>query len=238
MAVVRSIPTIQAHRRARWFALGLLAGAGMATMLASEIALFDEFRPDWRAQWREQRLFSRPTVYRVVQEGEKPVLHAMSNEANSCLLREVDLRTPKLTQLRWRWKVRTPLVGNTSERERHGDDFAARVVVVFETSVLPLRTRAINYVWAAHLPRETTFPSPYSSNVAMIVLQSGAEHAAGLWRSETRDVVADYRRFFGREPERISAVGLFVDTDNTKGVAEAWFSDFVLTSGDPQGRRE
>jgi hypothetical protein len=237
MAVLRFIPTIPAHRRACWFTLGILAGVGIAAMRASEIALFDEFRPDWRAQWREQRLFSKPTVYRVVEEGGNPVLHAVSNGANSCLLREVDLRTPSAAHLHWRWKVRTPLVGNLHEQERRGDDFAARVVVVFETSVLPLRTRAINYVWAAHVPRGTTFPSPYSSNVAMIVLQSGAEHA-GQWRSETRDVVADYRRFFGREPERISAVGLFVDTDNTKAAAEAWFADFVLASGDPPRRRE
>ena len=237
MTEVHTIPPSPGHGRARWFRLGVFAGFSVARMFAGEIVLFDVFRPDWRAQWQEHRLFSKPTEYRVVHEGETPVLQAQSNAANSCLLRAVDLRTPQAAHLQWRWKIRAPLVGNTRERERRGDDFAARVVVVFEKSVLPLRTRAINYVWAAHLPRETVFPNPYSSNVAMIVLQSGGEHA-GVWRSETRDVVADYRRFFGQEPERISAVGLFVDTDNTKSNAEAWFADFILSAEAPPRRRE
>ncbi len=237
MSLLHSIATNPAHRGARWLAQGILAGIGAAALPAAEVVLFDGFRPDWRAHWQEQRLFARPTHYRVVQERETPVLQALSNGANSCLLRAVDLRTPDAAHLHWRWKILRPLVENVHERERRGDDFAARVVVIFETSVLPLRTRAINYVWAAHVPRETMFPSPYSSNVAMIVLQSGEAHA-GVWRSETREVVGDYRRFFGRAPERISAVGLFVDTDNTKAAAEAWFADFVLTSERPQSPRE
>jgi hypothetical protein len=63
----------------------------------------------------------------------------------------------------------------------------------------------------------------------MIVLQSGPQHA-GQWRAETRNVVDDYQRFFGRAPERISAVGLVVDTDNTTGNAEAWFADFIISA--------
>jgi hypothetical protein len=206
-------------------------------MRADEIVLFDEFRPGWRAPWKEQRLFAKPTVYEVVQDGEKPVLQAVSRAANSCMLREVSIRLPEAAELRWRWKVRRTLAENIHERERRGDDFSARIVVVFETSVLPLLTRAINYVWAAHVPEGASFPSPYSSNVAMIVLQSGERHA-GQWRIETRDVVADYRRFFGRAPGRISAVGVLVDTDNTDLVAEGWFADLVLDAKPPNTSRE
>lgn len=200
----------------------------MADVRSDEISLFDDFRPGWREQWREQRLFAKATAYSVVQEGAALVLHAVSHASNSCLLRETSIHAPDAVQLRWRWKVRRPLLENTRERERGGDDFVARVVVVFETSAFPLRTRAINYVWAAHLPPGSTFRSPYSANVAMIVLQS-REKDAGQWRAETRNVVNDYKRFFGRAPERISAVGLLVDTDNTKSTAEAWFADFILS---------
>lgn len=222
------------RRLALW---GFLFGSGFAEMGAGEIALFDDFRPGWRTRWREQRLFANPTIYQVVQDEEKRVLHAVSKAANSCLLREIFLRNPEAAQLRWRWKVRRPLIENFHERERRGDDYAARVVVIFEPSALPLRTRAINYVWAANAPRDISFASPYSANVAMIVLRSGEPHA-GAWQIETRNVVDDYRRFFGRAPERISAVGMFVDTDNTKATAEAWFADFVFTFSGKEHRRE
>jgi hypothetical protein len=238
MAELHSPAKIEPRRWSRQIALcAFFCAAGWAEIREGEIVLFDEFRPDWRAQWREQRLFAKPTVYQVVQDGEKPVLQAVSRAANSCLLREVSIRLAEAAELSWRWKVRRTLVENIHERERRGDDFAARIVVVFETSVLPLRTRAINYVWAAHVPRDTTFPSPYSSNVAMIVLQSGERHA-GQWRTEKRDVVDDYRRFFGRAPERISAVGVLADTDNTDRAAEAWFADLVLDGKPSKTSRE
>lgn len=171
----------------------------------------------------------RPTVFRLVDDAGRSVLQAESRQANSGLVRELAIARPEAAVLRWRWKVRQPLVANTEERRRRGDDFAARVAVVFETSVNPLRTRAINYVWAAHLPVEECFPSPYTGNVAMIVLQSGVD-SGGVWREESRDLLADYRRFFGRDPELVRAVGVMSDTDNTGLEAEAWFADLVLVS--------
>lgn len=128
-------------------------------------------------------------------------------------------------------------MGITAEHERRGDDFAARVMVVFETSPLPLRTRAINYVWAAHEPVGAVFPNPYSSNVAMLVLRSGNAHARE-WQIESRDVIEDYRRFFGKSPDRISAVAVLVDTDNTDRVAEAWFAELMLYSESLRAARE
>ena len=205
--------------------------------MADEMRLFDDFKPEWRRQWKDQRFFSKPSVYSVVHEGEKPVLHAVSNAANSCLLREVVVDSPTRAQLSWRWKVSEPLNGNTAERERRGDDFAARVMVVFETSPLPLRTRAINYVWAAHEPAGAVYPNPYSSNVAMVVLRSGDAHAR-KWQAESRDVIADYQRFFGKSAGRISAVAVLADTDNTDRLAEAWFADLVLDFTAPGSARE
>lgn len=189
--------------------------------------LFDGFSPGWRAEWREQRLFAKPTRYDVVTEAGQPVLHAVSRAANAGLLREVTRLAPAEARLRWRWKVRASLAANTRERERAGDDYAARVFVVFENSINPFRTRAINYVWAASEKTGSVFASPYAKNVAIIVLRSG-DAEAGAWQAEQRDVLADYRAFFGAPPTKISAVAVSADTDNTESTAEAWFSDLVL----------
>ena len=194
--------------------------------------LFDGFAPGWRAHWQEQRLFSRPTHYEPVRDGEQLVLHARSHAANAGLLRELGLNAPNRAKLGWRWKIKDPLTANRVERNRTGDDYAARVLVVFETSVLPLQTRAINYVWSAHEPAGTVFASPYSAKVAMVVLRSG-DREAGRWVSEERDVLADYRAFFGELPREISAVAVMVDTDNTGLAAEAWFADLRLDTTKP-----
>lgn len=175
-------------------------------------------------------MFTRPTTYSVVtDETGRAVLHARSSSAHAGLVRPLALPAPAGAVLRWRWKVPHALNGHARERTRAGDDYAARVFVVFETSAWPLRTRAINYVWSAHEPVGTVFPSPYTRNVAMVVLRSGHTEA-GAWREEHRDVLADYRNFFGEPPTRISAVAILVDTDNTGQTAEAWFAGLSLES--------
>ncbi len=192
-----------------------------------QLRLFDDFSPGWRERWREQRLFAKPTHYAAVTDAGLPVLHAVSRSANAGLVRDVARPAPAEARLRWRWKVRAALAGNMRERERAGDDYAARVFVVFETSLNPLRTRAINYVWAATEKTGAVFASPYTKNVGIVVLRSGNADA-GQWHLEQRDVLADYRAFFGEPPSRINAVAVLVDTDNTKSNAEAWFADLIL----------
>lgn len=217
-------------RRALVLTLALLASGWLRGAGATEVeslALFDEFSAGWKTTWREQSLFAKPTLYEVVTDDGQRVLHAVSRSANAGLLREVARPVPAEARLRWRWKVLASLSGNARERERAGDDYAARVFVVFETSLNPLRTRAINYVWAASEKTGAVFASPYTKSVGIVVLRSG-DLEAGQWRLENRDVLADYRTFFGEPPRRISAVAVLSDTDNTKGEAEAWFADLIL----------
>lgn len=192
--------------------------------------LFEEFKGDWRLKWQEERFFTRPTLYSVVaDETGRSVLHARSISAHAGLVRPLELPSPTRATLRWRWKVPQALSGNDRERTRAGDDYAARVFVVFETSAWPLRTRAINYVWAAREAVGAVFPSPYTRNVGMVVLRSG-DTEAGVWQDERRDVLADYRNFFGASPTCITAIAILVDTDNTGKSAEAWFAGLSLAS--------
>ncbi|MEO6245281.1 MAG: DUF3047 domain-containing protein [Opitutaceae bacterium] len=219
----------------RKYRIRLLLGAVLGLAAAARTVgadLFDGFSGDWRARWREEKFFTKPTHYAVVLDAGVPVLHAVSQSAHAGLVRAVSIPAPTRAILAWDWKIRTPLEGNTRERERAGDDYAARVFVVFETSVIPLRTRAINYVWSAYEPVGATYPSPYTRNVGMVVIRSGAAEA-GKWCDETRDVLADYHRHFGEPATRISAVAVLVDTDNTHGEAEAWFARLSLETTPP-----
>jgi len=191
--------------------------------------LFEGFGAGWNKRWEEKHFFRKPTTYAVTDDGGRRVLHAVSQAAHGGMIRRIALAAPESAELRWQWKVRQPLHANRRERERAGDDFAARVMVVFEESIVPLRTRALAYVWAAHETAGATFPNPYTKNVGMIVVRSGGADA-GRWCAESRDLVADYRAFFGEPPRRIDAVAVLVDTDNTGLAAEAWFADLSLAS--------
>lgn len=207
--------------------LALVVTACLTANLIATPDLFDGFATGWRRQWRDQDLFTKPTRYETAESDGKIALHARSESANAGLLREVRLKSPTSAHLSWQWKISRPLLDNNRERERSGDDYAARICVIFETSLIPLRTRSIQYVWAAHEAAGAIYPSPYSRNVGMIVLRSG-EAGTQAWQAERRDLLADYRAYFGESPEMISAVGVLVDTDNTGLTAEAWFSDLRL----------
>jgi len=218
-----------ATRRLILLSLAFCFASGRAAEPISpqRVVLFEDFVAGWRTQWSEQRLFARPTLYTVVTEAERPVLLATSVRSNSGLIRRLPIGLPPRGWMSWRWKVHAPLAGESDERTRAGDDYAARIFVVFEPSWLPLRTRAINYVWSAKEPVGATYASPYTRNVGMIVLRSGAAES-GQWCAEARDVAADYLRCFGEAPQALTAVAVLVDTDNTGGQAQAWFSDLIL----------
>ncbi len=208
--------------------IGLTATGFSAVETTPPLAdLFDNFGPGWRDQWQEERFFTKPTQYETVTDAGQTVLHATSRAAHAGLVRKIIQPYPTAARLRWSWKIAAPLTANHAERTRSGDDYAVRVFVVFETSVIPFRTRALNYVWAAHEPVGSIYPSPYTKNVGMIVLRTG-EAEAGRWCREERDVLADYEKFFGTPPTQISAVAILVDTDNTGLNAEAWLADLRL----------
>lgn len=221
--------------------LRIIGGLLLAGPLgAVELDLFDGFEPGWREAWTARGFpLTRATTYEVEVgvDGGAPALRADSSNANRALMRRVSVAWPETLRLRWRWRVESPLDGRTPEKSRGGDDYAARVFVIFETSAVPTRTRAINYVWSAQVPAGTEFPSPYTDRVKLVVLRSGSADA-GAWQEESRDVLADYRRLFGREPEEFNGVAVMVDTDNTGQRALAWFSDLRLEISPAPGGSE
>lgn len=204
-------------KHAAWLsALPLLLAA---ETLRVDVALFSQGDlKDWQS-----RHFSGTTDYTLGEDEGRRALRADSRAAASGLFREVPVDLAATPYLYWSWKVDGVLRGN-DERSREGDDYAARVYVVFSGGLWFWRTRAVNYVWSSHQPIETTWFNAYTGNARMIAVESGATHA-GKWIHERRDVRADYRRLFGEEPGRIVAVALMTDTDNTGAAAGAWYGD-------------
>jgi hypothetical protein len=187
------------------------------------------FDDGWEDRWAEVKLAGRANRFSAVEEGGTRVLRAESDGAASALWYGLGVGLEDVRVAAWRWKVESSLVENRREREKRGDDYAARFFVIFDGDPFSRSARAICYVWAGSEPEGSEYRNPFFSSVATVVLRSGDERA-GEWVREERDFIADYVAAFGRSPDSISAVAVMVDTDNTGSQTAAWFGEIELLS--------
>jgi len=192
---------------------------------AAELVL-GEFSSGNLTGWSD-KIFKGKTDYTLVKENDKTVLKAHSEKGASGLLKKVKLDPKAYPVLRWSWKVEHALKKEDVTR-KSGDDFAARIYVVFPRTFF-WQTRAINYVWAAKLPKGSSVPSPYTSKAVIVAVESGDEKA-GQWVGEERNFYEDYRKLFGEEPPKLGAVAIMTDTDDTGDEATAYYGDIFLES--------
>jgi hypothetical protein len=201
------------------FALFLLALPGFC-----EVLLLGNFSAGDLSGWNP-KVFKGKTSYSLVVDGQMQVLKAHSRAAASGLYREVTLDPRKFPVLRWSWKIEGTIPEGNG-RTKEGDDYAARVYVVFPRTLF-WRTKAINYIWANKIPKGESLPNAFTSNAMMVAVESG-DGKAGTWVNEERNVYEDYRNLFGEEPPDIGAVALMTDTDNTGGEATAYYGNITL----------
>lgn len=204
------------------------------------------------AAWREVRLpRPKPPEYALVSDEGVTVLRVRSQSAAGSLAHAVDAALQSRPRLAWRWKIDRVVEAGDLER-KDGDDYAARVYVLFDVPVadLPLATRvkirlarlfhggdvptaAICYVWDNRHAAGTIRQNAYVESVRMVVLESGAARA-GTWVAEARDLEADFRAAFpDLHPAALPhVVGIAVgnDTDQTHETVTAWFGDVRLAA--------
>ena len=172
------------------------------------------------------REFEGETRYRIVELDGRRVLEAdsVSTASSLYLERKIDLSATPI--LEWSWRIeRTP--GVADEREKDGDDFAARLYVVAPGKGMFGLPIGISYVWAGQARVGDAWPNPFTSRVMMFALDSG-DGNAGTWRTHRRDVRADFLRLFGREVDRLEGIAVMTDSDNSGLKARAWYGEIVL----------
>ena len=202
----------------------LLVAAGTAAATA-----VGRFSAGDLSGWEEQTFRGKKkTTYGFVQDGRRSVLKAESHGAASGLIRKKEFDPRELPVLRWSWKIAATLKKG-DEQTKAGDDYAARVYVVFPGTFF-WQTRAINYIWANRLPKGSSVPNAFApKNVRMVAVESG-DGNTGKWLAEERNIRDDYLKLFGEEPPMAGAVALMTDSDNTGESAVAWYGDITLTS--------
>lgn len=209
-------------------AYALFLGLGFANPAAAQgRVVIDETFSNGVDAWERVRLDRRPTAYAVTSLAGEQVLVATSDNAAAAVLRRVETDTPARAVLEWRWRIAESLSDNHDELTRHGDDYAARVFVIFGDEPFKPGTRALCYVWAGQQPIGAHYENPVIEDVATFVVRSG-NRRAGRWVREQRDVVTDYQTAFGEPPPPVTGVAIMVDTDDTGSSSIAWFDDLRL----------
>jgi hypothetical protein len=192
----------------------------------ADVLQVSRFATEGLTGW-ENKYFEGVTDYQLVKENGRTVVKAHSMGSASGLIKEIKLDPNRFRYLRWSWKV-AGTIRSGDETQKSGDDYAARVYVVFPGRFF-WQTRAINYIWANRLPTGKSIPNAYTSNAQMVAVESGQERV-GQWVNEERDILTDYRRLFGGEPREIGAIAIMTDTDNTGEEATAWYGDITVSS--------
>ena len=189
------------------------------------------------------------TQYLLVKDNGTTVVKAESDNAASGLIREITVDPKKYPIIEWRWKV-----SNTYQKgdvtQKSGDDFPARLYVAFQSSpdrislwekavdktvkliygITP-PTDAITYIWANKAPPGSITPNPFTSRARMIAVESGNDQL-NTWKTEQRNIYADYIKCFGQEPPMISGIAIMTDSDNTHESAIAYYGDIVMKSSE------
>ena len=223
-----------------------------ATAYADEhidIARFSALRPGAAlpAEWKASTVASieQHTRYTLVDDGGRTVLRAEARSAASGLTRKVRFDPALFPRLQWQWKI-DQVIDNADLRSKSGDDFPARLYVMFDYPLeklsfgernllrlartfsdpeLPAAT--LCYVGDNKTPPGSIVTSPYSSRVKVIVVESGNARA-GQWVPFERDLSADFRAAFGDAMPPVTAIAIATDTYNTGAVALTHFGDIVV----------
>jgi len=193
------------------------------------------------------RKIERHTRYRLVADGDQTVLAAQSRQSASGLIRRVSIDLRTTPYFNWRWKV-TRVYSQGDATRKDGDDYPAIIYITFayDPERVGFLERAkfeaarlvygetppmavLNYIWANRVPRGSFVPNAYTSRAIMIAIQSGPA-LAGRWITEKRNVYADYKKAFGREPTAITGVAIMTDTDNTGESGQAWYGDIFFSA--------
>jgi hypothetical protein len=204
------------------------------------------------APWREQTLRGiRANRHALVEDEGRTVVQIESDASASSLLHPVAGPDARAVRLRWRWKTSAyPL--DRWLGEKRGDDYAARVYVLYDYPLdrLPIGQRmllgaartlhdpelpaaALCYLLDPRAAQDTLLESPYSSRVRMIVVRS--TRTTGRWWAEDRDLRADFARAFGTEygpgVAPIRAIVIAADTDQSGATLTTRFGDLTLEMG-------
>lgn len=185
------------------------------------------FEPAAIMDW-STKAFAGETRYELVTVDGREAVHAQCRDGGASgliLEREIDLTETPVVE--WQWRA-GQFPNGADETRRAGDDYAARLYAVDASRVLRWRTRAVTYVWSSHMERGADWPNAYVSQAHMLAVRSAQSATTGTWQTQRRNLREDFQTYHGRDVERIDALAIMTDCDDTGEAAEAWYGTIRL----------
>lgn len=227
--VFQSIPVFPWRLLCRWITLSVLLIAASSVWANDQLSQQPSapFKDLTLKNWKEKS-FSGNTHYELVQLDGTRVLKGSTEGAASILYREETIDISKTPTISWSWKIEG-VYDDIDEKSKSGDDFPARLYVVTKTGILPWQTLALNYVWSSEQGVGDSWSNPFTAKAKMIVVQSGNSNA-GKWVTQSRDVAADFKKYFGKDIKKIDGYAVMVDGDNADKNGTAWYADISFSA--------
>ena len=195
--------------------------------IAQKSVIIGDFSKGNLDGWKE-KVFKNKTSYRIVDSGSGKILEAKSRASGSGLFRELQVDLRETPCLAWSWKEQN-ILGGLNETTKDGDDYSARIYVVFSNGPFFWNARAINYVWSSGQQIGSSWLNAFTDRTINISVDSGPERV-GLWVSHVRNIRKDYKRLFGKMTEVVDAVAIMTDTDNSRQSVTAYYGDIKFVS--------
>lgn len=180
-----------------------------------------------KLQGWEEKSINGHTEYALTEEDGRTVLAANSQASASGYFRRMEVDLTQTPILNWSWKVEKTLMPG-DERNKSGDDFAARVYVVFSDGSSLWKTRVVSYVWSSNQPVGTQWVNASSGSHRMIAVETGKDQV-GQWRTYQRNIREDFKNQFGEDVTHAQAIAVMTDTDDTRQSAAAYYGDIIFT---------
>lgn len=199
-----------------------------AAIASSSITNDPYFSVDAISQW-PQRVFAGDTGYTVTAVDGSPAIAADSHRSASALFKEIVIDIEATPYLNWSWRTERLPDTTVDETDKNGDDYAARLYVVFKTGVGFWNTASLNYVWSARQQQGNHWSNAYTPKVTMLAIESGKSQL-GQWRRYKRNVAADIKRFTGKTVDSIKGVAIMTDSDNSQSSAKAYYGDIWFSA--------
>jgi len=189
---------------------------------------------DWRSQklgahgipdgWLGGQTWGLPQHDMTIEENEgHRVLHLKSKIESSAVRRDIRGRVnlKETPILEWSWKAIT-LPKNGDCRKKATDDQAAQIYIVWPRFPEAVRSQIIGYIWDSTAPAGSIVKSEKTSTVTYVVMRSGTAET-GKWITERRNVVEDYQKIYGAQPDNPGYISIAIDSDDTVSSAESVF---------------
>ncbi len=179
---------------------------------------------DW-----ERKVYVKDTQYQLVNDDGRQVLDAVSQSDATAIYRKISVDLSKTPILNWSWKLKKSIVP-ADEKQKAGDDYAARVYVVKSGGLFPWKTKAINYVWSAQHSKGQSWNNPFAGEKAKMVSIQDGQSSKQQWLHEKRNVIKDFKTLYDVDIDEIDGVAIMTDSDNTGQSAHARYGDIYFTA--------